>query len=98
MISIVCVYDDENIFNNWFLKNIRNQTVKFELVKIDNTRNRFKSAAEALNYGGKKARGKYIMFIHQDVDLCSNSWLENTEKILDSIPDLGIAGVVGVDE
>ncbi|MHC4545220.1 MAG: glycosyltransferase, partial [Planctomycetota bacterium] len=45
-----------------------------------------------------KAKGKYIMFIHQDVELGSDSWLEDVEKVLDDIPDIGIAGVVGMSE
>ena len=98
MISVICVYNNEDILNNWLLKSLKNQTVEFELIKIDNTRNTFKSAAEALNYGGNKARGNYIMFVHQDVDLSSNTWLEDVEKMLDSIPNLGIAGVAGVSE
>ncbi len=98
MISIVSVYNNEDILNNWLFKSLKNQTVEFELITLDNTRNTFKSAAKALNYGGKKAKGKYIMFVHQDVDLSSNSWLENVEKMLDSIPNLGIAGVAGVSE
>lgn len=98
MISIVCVCNDGGVLQDYLLKSLRVQTVKFELIKIDNTRNTFKSAAEALNYGGKKAKGKYIMFVHQDVDLFSHSWLEDAEKILDSISDLGIAGVAGVSE
>lgn len=95
MISIVTVYNDERILNDYLLKSLEHQTVKFELIKIDNTRNTFKSAAQALNYGGKKAKGKYIMFVHQDVDLCSRTWLEEAENVLDSLPNLGIAGVVG---
>ncbi len=51
-----------------------------------------------MNSGANKAKGKYIMFIHQDVELGSDSWLEDVEKILDSIPDLGVAGVVGMSE
>ncbi|MBT9150847.1 MAG: hypothetical protein DDT40_01026 [candidate division WS2 bacterium] len=98
MISIVCVYNNEDILNNWLLKSLKNQTAEFELIKIDNTRNTVKSAAEALNYGGNKARDKYIMFVHQDVDLSSNTWLEDVEKMLDSIPNLGIAGVSGASE
>lgn len=98
MISIVCVYNDEEILRDCLLKSLDDQTAEFELIKIDNTPSIYKSAAEALNYGGKKARGKYIMFVHQDVDLCSRTWLEDTEEILKSIPDLGIAGVVGMSE
>lgn len=98
MISIVCVYNDEEILRDYLLKSLKNQTVEFELIRIDNTRNRFKSAAEALNYGGKKVKGNYIMFVHQDVNLTLNSCLENAEKILKSISNLGIAGVTGVVE
>jgi len=38
------------------------------------------------------------MFIHQDVKLLSKTWLEDTEKILDSLPLLGVAGVAGCNE
>lgn len=98
MISVICVYNDKKILDEWLLKSLKNQTVQFELITIDNTQGMFKSAAGALNYGGKEAKGKYIMFVHQDVDLTSNSWLEDAEKILESIPDLGIAGVAGMSE
>ena len=95
MISIVCVYNNERVFKDVLLRSLENQTSKHELILIDNTQGKFNSAAEALNWGGGKAKGKYIMFVHQDVDLCSNPWLENTEKLLNSIPNLGIAGVAG---
>ncbi len=35
------------------------------------------------------------MFVHQDVDLSKNTWLEEVEKVLDELPNLGIAGVAG---
>jgi len=95
MISIVCVYNNKQILDNYLLKSLKNQTAEFELITLDNTQSKFKSAAEALNYGGKKAKGKYIMFVHQDVDSFSISWLEKVEKVLDKIPNLGIAGVAG---
>jgi GT2 family glycosyltransferase len=98
MISVVCVYNNEKIFNDFLLKSLNNQTAKFELIGIDNTTNEFKSAAEALNHGGKKASNKYIMFAHQDVSFLSESWLEDTERFLDSIGNLGIAGVAGMSE
>ena len=98
MISVVCVYNNKEILKNYLLKSLKNQTIDFELITLDNIEGEFKSAAEALNYGGNKANGKYIMFVHQDVDLCSDTWLEEAEKILDSIPDLGIAGIAGMSE
>ncbi|AKB77260.1 hypothetical protein MSHOH_0777 [Methanosarcina horonobensis HB-1 = JCM 15518] len=98
MISVVCVYNDEKIFNDFLLKSLKNQTAEFELIGIDNTSNEFKSAAVALNYGGIKARNKYIMFAHQDVSFIPDTWLEDAEKFLNSIADLGIAGVAGMSE
>ena len=93
MLSIVVVYNDERVLNRILLESLKNQTAEFEFIPVDNTRQRFQSAAQALNFGGKQANGRYIMFAHQDVDLSSNSWLEEVEKALDGISGLGIAGV-----
>jgi GT2 family glycosyltransferase len=98
MISIICVYNNEWILQNYLLKSLSEQNTDFELITIDNTENRFKSAAAALNWGGNQAAGDYLMFVHQDVDLCSDSWFDDVEALLDFLPDLGIAGVAGVRE
>jgi SAM-dependent methyltransferase len=98
MMSVVCVYNSESILQDVLLKSLRNQTVDFETVLLDNADGRFKSAAEALNYGGAKSKGDYIVFAHQDMWLSSGSWVDDAERILRTIPDLGVAGVVGVSE
>ena len=89
------MYNNEEILNDYLLKSLKNQTTNYELILIDNTQKKFKSAAEAFNQEGKKAKGKYIIFTHQDIDLSSNIFLNNLEIILDSISNLGIAGVAG---
>ena len=71
MISIVCVFNDKKVLNEYLLESLKNQTAHYELILIDNTKNKFKSASEALNYGAKNANGNYLMFVHQDVYLCS---------------------------
>jgi hypothetical protein len=98
MISIVVVYNNEQALQRILLPSLQKQTAKFEFLPIDNTIGLFKSAAEALNYGAKQANGKYIMFVHQDVELDSDLWLQKVENILKLIPDLGIAGVAGMSE
>lgn len=98
MFSVVCVYNNEKTFNDFLLRSLKKQTVQYELIAIDNSAGRYQSASEALNEGGKRAQGKYVMFVHQDVDLLSNSWLEETEQLLDGVSDLGISGVIGVGE
>jgi hypothetical protein len=98
MISIVCVYNDMDLLNGCLMKCLTNQSTKYELILVDNTRSKFYSAAQALNHGGRKANSKYIMFVHQDIDLSSDRWLDDAEHLLDRIPDLGIAGVAGMSE
>jgi len=98
MITVVCVYNSERSLGSVLLRSLKDQTAKFELVTIDNSDNRYRSAAEALNYGGAKAKGDYIMFVHQDVWVGSNSWLEEVEGTLRSIQDLGVAGVAGMSD
>ena len=88
MISVVCVYNNNTTLRSTLLKSLAKQTAEFELITLDNTANRFKSAAEALNYGGSKAKGAYIMFVHQDMWLISITWLEEVETQLRAIPDL----------
>ncbi len=96
MFSIVVVYNNKRALDEILLKSLKSQTAKFELIALDNESGVFRSAAQALNVGGKRAKGEYVMFVHQDIELGSDRWLENAEELLDTIPDLGIAGVVGM--
>jgi len=98
MISIVCVYNNEKILKNVLLKGLQEQTAEFELITIDNTDQKYNSAAEALNHGGVQAESDYIMFIHQDMWLPHKTWLAETEKILKNLGDLGVAGVLGASD
>ncbi len=98
MISVICAYNDEKKLHTYALNHLVSENAVCELILVDNTHNQFASAAEALNYGGKKASGDYLLFMHQDVDLCSDSWLEGLEELLNSLPNLGIAGVAGLSD
>lgn len=98
MITVVCIYNNENIFKNYLLKSLSKQNIAYELIDIDNSRNLFKSASSALNCAGTKASGEYIMFVHQDVMLLSDSWLQEAEKMLKEIGEFGIAGIAGIME
>jgi len=94
MISIICTYNNKKILDKYLLNSLKYQNIDYDLILLDNTAGMFKSAAEALNCGGKNAKGNYLMFIHQDFELDSNV-LEKLEKNLQSIENLGIAGVAG---
>jgi len=95
MITVISIYNKKDVLENYLLKSLKVQTVDYELFLLDNTKGQFKSAVKAYNIYAKKAKGKYLMFVHQDVDLASNTWLQDVEKTLDGLPNLGIAGVAG---
>lgn len=96
MFSVICVYNNKKNFENQLLNSLKKQTVPYELIALNNSQNRlFPSAASALNQAAKKAKNKYLLFIHQDIVLNDKNWLKKAEKILDNLPDLGIAGVAG---
>jgi GT2 family glycosyltransferase len=99
MIAIVCVYNNKNIFDDFLGKSLLSQTTPYELIALDNNTWSFSSAAQALNYGALQVQSEsaYIMFAHQDIDFCSPTFLEKTEKMLAALPDLGIAGVAGIN-
>jgi hypothetical protein len=98
MFSIVCVYNNKKVYDDHILKSLESQTASYELIAIDNSQKEFSSASDALNCGGGQAKGKYIMFVHQDVRIDSRSWLADAERMLDSLADVGIAGVAGSSE
>lgn len=95
MISIVCVFNNAKVLDEYLQKSLKNQTADYELILIDNTDNKYRSASEALNYGAKKAKGNYLMFVHQDVDLYSKNCLENVEDTINSLHKLGVVGIAG---
>lgn len=67
--SIIIVYTNHKQLNE-SMKFIRKQKdCIIQTILIDNTENKFKSAASALNFGAKEARSENIVFMHQDVYL-----------------------------
>lgn len=95
MISVICIYNNRELLEKYLLKSLNEQSKDHELILIDNHMGRFTSAAQALNYGGKKASGQYLIFVHQDFQLDSNTWIEEAEKYLKNLDCVGVAGVAG---
>jgi hypothetical protein len=98
MISVICVYNDSNILHTCLLNSLSEQETSCETIIIDNTQNRFKSAAAALNWGATRASGEYMMFAHQDVAFSSKAFFDGLEALLDSLSRLGVAGIAGISE
>jgi len=96
LISVICVYNNESILNDWLIKSLSDQSAKHEKILINNSDGKFKSAASALNFGGKKATGNYLCFVHQDIHFCRKTDLENIEIQLSKLDNLSVAGVAGM--
>ncbi len=97
MISVVVVYNRKEFLKSPIAKSLKLQSSQYELIMINNENNdKFESAAAALNHGGSKANCKFIMFIHQDVDLLDTDFLEKGKKYLLNDPSISVAGVAGM--
>ncbi len=97
MLAIVSVYNAKEVFSQYLLKSLQAQAARFELIALDNSDGRYSSAAQALNHGARQIKGdcRYIMFAHQDIEFPDHSWLADAERMLNELPDLGVAGVAG---
>jgi hypothetical protein len=96
--TVVCVYNSKLTLEKYLTPGLARQTMPFELRLVDNTTQRFGSAASALNHGAKDATGDYLVFVHQDVELLSPTFFQEAARQVQAQPNLGIAGVVGASE
>lgn len=69
--------------------------VDIEPILVDNTKNKFMSAAEALEYGMKKSTGEIVCFLHQDIIFFEDTFFERLESYINENQNqlLGVAGV-----
>lgn len=93
-LSIICVYNNKEILDKFLLRSLLSQEhTEYEYILIDNTKRAFTSASQALNNGGDKASGDYIIFLHQDIMFTSSNTLQNiTHYLTDKDKLYGVAG------
>jgi GT2 family glycosyltransferase len=96
VISVVTICNNEKVMDDCIGQSLRAQTSEHEFILLDNSNGIYKCAAEALNEGCGKARGNYIMCVHQDVELAGYDFLEKAEAMLDGLENAGVAGVAGM--
>lgn len=98
MITVVCVFNDQEVLKQRLLSSLSAQTVNHQLVLVDNRDSSFRNAASALNHGARQAEGEWIVFLHQDVSLISRDWLFKAEELLCHRQPVGWVGVAGVSD
>ncbi|OED30848.1 glycosyltransferase [Methanosphaera sp. WGK6] len=95
MMSIICVYNNIEILENYLLKSLKKQKGDYELILVDNRKNKFSNAASALNYGASKSKGEYLVFTHQDINFINENWIIDTCHKIKQLDNIGIIGVAG---
>ena len=98
LISIICVYNRKDQFENQLLKTVKEQRAEIEIISIDNSSNTFSSAAAALNYGAENAKGDVLVFVHQDIAFKEANELSEFATVIEKLEVGTIIGAAGVIE
>ena len=93
--SIITIVNRENLYQEFKKSLSQQQQVDYELIKINNYNNQFKSARKAYNEASKKATGKYLVFIHPDIRFLDEMALHDILVSAVNIDDFGIVGIAG---
>lgn len=97
MISIICATNNNKILEDELKQTLNKQIFQdYELIVVDTNKDKYKSAAEALNYGAKQAKGDYLLFTHHDIIMRSENELDEIVKYIKKINEFGIIGVAGI--
>lgn len=98
-VSIVCVYNNVDVLRSCLQRSIdfhQHEAPDTELIAVDNTEGRFKTAGAALNHGASLARHDVVAFSHQDVYFHSLAALERSASLLVDHDKIGMLGAVGI--
>lgn len=98
MISVICVYNNEEQLKTQLECSLEFQNANMEFIKIDNRCGKFESAAKALNYGANLAKGDVLIFSHQDIYLKTENEIEELAEVIYHCEVGTIVGTQGVME
>lgn len=98
MISIICVFNNQESLEEQLKKSLALQNCEYELIAVNNSQGTFKSAADALNHGAAQAAGDVFVFSHQDIFLKDENQLNNFYEAVKKYPIGYIFGIAGAKE
>lgn len=94
MISVIICSRKKNIPKQLAQNIDRTIGIKYELIIIDNSENRY-SIFEAYNIGIKRSNGDILCFIHDDVFFHTQNWGQTLELEFQKNTDFSLIGVAG---
>lgn len=94
-VSLICVYNDRDQYHE-MVNSARMQTLHVEMIGLDNRSEHWSSAARALDEGANRASGDLLVFLHQDLVLTNERFLENLAEMTGERPRAiyGVAGAI----
>lgn len=95
-ISVITVYNDRAKLESQLLASLKLQDIEYELIAIDNSADKYKSAASAYNAGGGYANSDLLVFTHQDITLKTPSELRKFAEYIEQFEVGDIIGAAGV--
>ena len=97
-LEIVCVYNDEKVFWEELINSLLKQETKYNvrINGIDNTQGKYLSMAEAYNSVLELLKGRWTIFLHQDIVFNSKDSLDGIVHELEKIDTDSIVGSAGV--
>jgi len=95
MLSFICASNNMEIYEQCVVSSLAIQkNTDFELILINTAEKEYSSAAKALNEGANKAKGDYLVFLHHDIVIEDENFVDKLNLWLDQ-HTFGIAGVAG---
>lgn len=95
--DVVCVYNCKHTLGRLLLASLAQENPQlYRLHLVDNCAGEFASAAAAFRSVLPACRGRWVMFVHQDVIFLQADWLAQCAQYLEELGDFGVAGVAGM--
>lgn len=94
MVSVICCYNRANEYAA-MCETLRTQSIPHEVIGVDNSANRFSSAAAALNWGAEQASGDILVFLHQDILFSRENSLEELTSGVFQTSGHAVVGLYG---
>ncbi len=91
-VTIVCCYNDIGQYER-LCTSLKRQNIEYELIGIDNCRQKFASCSSALNAVVDAIKTEYVVYSHQDIELPEADMLE---RFVDYLEQTGKADILGV--
>lgn len=94
-LSFICPSNNPEMYSRCVLASLERQKNRdFELILVDTQKEQYSSAAAALNAGAARASGEYLVFLHHDIILEDENFIDQLLELI-SRGDFLIGGVAG---